>query len=265
MRLLIHLDTREDAPYENDYHYHLQAGVYSLIREGGLEQVHQKQGYKFFCFSNIFPFGDYLKGSERSLLVSSPDPTIIEAIARSSALKAKNNEPLFVGRLQFAVTSVSKPFRIGARSSEVIVRSATPIVMRIPRARYEEYELKPKVDYEYTFWRNTLPLEAFVKQLVDNIEKKWNEFSTQHTVATNRGNDPLSEPEKLMPEVLYYRFLKMVSKPITLRQERQMIIGSMWELSFAPQTLLEQRVLEFALDCGFGERNSLGFGFMNVQ
>lgn len=257
MRLQLRLIPEKDFVYDNDYHYHLQAAMYSLIREGGLGQVHEKQGYKFFCFSNIFPFGDFEKGRERNLLISSPDPDLITAIERSSVSLAKSGKALFVGRLQFSLSGVSRPFRIDANSSEVIVRSATPIVMRIPKSRYKEYELKPEKEYEYLFWRDTVPLEAFVKQLADNIEKKWKEFGTLYP-------DAAHEIEKVVPEILYYKFLKMVSKPITMKQERQMIIGSMWELSFAPRSPLERRVLEFALDCGFGERNSLGFGFMNL-
>jgi CRISPR/Cas system endoribonuclease Cas6 (RAMP superfamily) len=37
--------------------------------------------------------------------------------------------------------------------------------------------------------------------------------------------------------------------------------GSLWQLGFSDDT--DKSVQVFALDCGLGERNSLGFGFIN--
>jgi CRISPR/Cas system endoribonuclease Cas6 (RAMP superfamily) len=39
------------------------------------------------------------------------------------------------------------------------------------------------------------------------------------------------------------------------------VIGSLWELGFSHE--VDESIQVFALDCGLGERNSLGFGFMN--
>jgi hypothetical protein len=78
LRLLLKLVPKKSHAYVNDYHYHLQAAIYSLIREGRLPDVHEKKGYKFFCFSNIFPYGDFEQGKEMNLLVSSPDIRIID-------------------------------------------------------------------------------------------------------------------------------------------------------------------------------------------
>jgi CRISPR/Cas system endoribonuclease Cas6 (RAMP superfamily) len=39
--------------------------------------------------------------------------------------------------------------------------------------------------------------------------------------------------------------------------------GSIWEFSFSHLDWKKREVLRFGLDAGFGEENSLGFGFMN--
>ena len=258
MRLSLKLIPKKSHAYVNDYHYHLQAAIYSLIRAGGLPSVHEKKGYKFFCFSNIFPFGDFKQGLERNLLVSSPNPAIIESIERAAFSKARSGQLLAMGLVQFTNSDVSKPFRIKLVEPELTVRSATPIVMRIPKIRYEEYGIKPQIDYDYVFWRETVPLDAFVKQLRDGMVKKWKDYFPNGVDDGNRHVE-----EELLPEITYYKFIKTLSKPLIVKQERQIIIGSLWEIGFALTSDIQRRMLEFAVDCGFGERNSLGFGFVN--
>ena len=263
LRLLLKLVPKKSHAYVNDYHYHLQAAIYSLIREGGLPEVHEKRGYKFFCFSNIFPFGDLKQGVERNLLVSSPDHAIIESIEHAAFSKIKSGQPLVMGELQFAISDVSKPFRINLEGPEITVHSATPIVLRIPKIRYEEYGIKPKVDYDYVFWRETISLGAFVKQLRDNIAKKAKEYLEGQ--GENSSEQVLySNEEAFLPAVVSYKFIRSVAKPITVKGDRQIIIGSIWDISFRAESADLTRTLGIALDSGLGERNSLGFGFMNA-
>ncbi|MEM4324025.1 MAG: CRISPR-associated endoribonuclease Cas6, partial [Candidatus Nitrosocaldaceae archaeon] len=56
---------------------------------------------------------------------------------------------------------------------------------------------------------------------------------------------------------------------IHVHGNKHIVIGTLWRFWFN----LEQyercsailKLLQFALDVGFGERNSLGFGFMNID
>lgn len=249
---------RASHPYVNDYYYHLQAAIYSLIREGGLPDVHEKKGYKFFCFSNIFPFGDFKEGIDKNLLVSSPNKELIDAIRRASFARLESRTSLIVGELQFSFVNVSDSFELPL-GEEVTVRSATPIIVRIPRSRYEDYGIKPKVNYDYVFWRDTIPLEAFVKQLRDSMAKKWKEYWLE------ADQTEFESESNLLPPITAYTFFKTVSKPITLKLETQLAIGSLWELGFVAATNKQRDFLNFSIDCGFGERNSLGFGFVNAK
>jgi CRISPR-associated endoribonuclease Cas6 len=43
----------------------------------------------------------------------------------------------------------------------------------------------------------------------------------------------------------------------------QIIIGTLWEFVFNPN--LDKKLINFILDVGLGERNSLGFGFVNLK
>jgi|SRR5690348_15490905 len=75
-RLLIKLPAKENSAYEMEYNHHIQGLIYRLL-SGSKYDNHDKQGYKFFCFSNIFPFNDLRKNDQRNLIISSPNGELI--------------------------------------------------------------------------------------------------------------------------------------------------------------------------------------------
>lgn len=54
---------------------------------------------------------------------------------------------------------------------------------------------------------------------------------------------------------------KQVSTKIQMHDTDVIVIGPLWEMGFSND--IDESVQVFALDCGLGERNSLGFGFVN--
>jgi len=249
--------------YDNDYHYHLQAAVYSLIREGGLTNLHEKNGYKFFCFSNIFPFGNFKTNEEKKLLISSPSKSIMQAIVQSIRNKIRTNEELKVGDMAFQIVRFEGPFRLRLSKPRAKVRTETPIIVRIPSYNLVNLQgiNKNITKYKYVYWRETIPPTYFHDQLYDNMEKKIKEYAVLF------GSDNFIRFLSLgvnVPKPSLLRFIKTVSKRITVRGIEHVVIGSLWEFEFLFDTIIETQMLEFILDCGLGERNSLGFGFCNV-
>jgi CRISPR-associated endoribonuclease Cas6 len=78
-RLLIKLRATEDTNYEMEYHHDLQGLIYNILR-GSEYDNHNEKGYKFFTFSNIFPFSDLRKNDLRTLLISSPNGDFISYV-----------------------------------------------------------------------------------------------------------------------------------------------------------------------------------------
>jgi CRISPR-associated endoribonuclease Cas6 len=260
LRLLLKLSPKKSHVYMNDYHYHLQAAVYSLIRDGGLPDLHEKKGYKFFCFSNIFPFGDFRMNEEKRLLISSPSSEIISAIADSVRRKAETGDELKVGDMVFSIGTFEGPFRLNLQRPKTVVKSETPIVIRIPKYRLPHDVRFSR--YKYVYWRETLPPSYFVSQLIDNAEKKLKELRE------TRGESNLTESfnaDTISNSLSFARFLRTVSKKVSIRGSEHLIIGSLWECGFIIRSDEDAQVLESILDCGLGERNSLGFGFCNVK
>ncbi|MGQ9719544.1 MAG: hypothetical protein ACUVWK_06900 [Nitrososphaerales archaeon] len=111
MRVIVKLEALEDCAYDYEYHHYLQGLIYNLIKGSEYSYLHDKKGYKFFCFSNIFPVMDLKKGDNRTLIISSPDDLFIERLG-GAFLK---NE-IYFSSISFATLPTSLTFSLGQKT-----------------------------------------------------------------------------------------------------------------------------------------------------
>ena len=80
---------------ETDYHYQLQSFIYSLLENSAqFSQLHDKKGYKFFCFSNIFsPSGSNDNTDIRYIIISSPSRDFVRYVSMM-LIKIKERQEL---------------------------------------------------------------------------------------------------------------------------------------------------------------------------
>ena len=249
MRLLLKLNSMKDCSYDLKYFNKLQGFIYNLIKDTEYFFLHNKRNYKFFCFSNIYPVGEIKSNEKRNLMISSPDDKFIEVIEKKLKNFIKERKPLNIGEYQFELEQIKK-FRIKLKNNLNLV-SATPIIIRIPERNYEKYGIPKQFRKKrYVYWRPQYSFEAFVKQLEENLIKKYNEF-----YKTNLNIEKIFE---------MFKFKKQVVNHAIINGKEQIMVGSIWEFWFSYLNKEQKKILKFGIDCGFGERNSLGFGFMNV-
>jgi len=251
MRLLFKLRPVKNCEYDLKYFHKLQGFIYNLLKETEYGILHDKAGYKFFCFSNIFPIGDMKVGDVRNLIISSPDRIFIKFLKDKLSEFIGTNKPLNIGEMQFELESISA-IRTRLRRNYRLI-SATPIVIRIPEKNYEKYNIPKRFrKRRYVYWRPEYSFEAFVKQLEENLLKKHNEFYKENF-----------EIERI------FEMYKLIKGPVInhaiINGKEQIFVGSLWEFIFSYLSKEQKKILEFGIDCGFGERNSLGFGFINVK
>lgn len=243
MRLLLILESLVDSAYDLKYYHKLQGFVYNQLKDTPYCSVHNKKGAKYFCFSNIFPIGDMRCGDTRKLLISSPDPVLIKTLQK----KIEAVEKVNIGDMSFRLKeSKIVNSRILSKSK---IRCSTPIVLRIPQNKYAKYGITEEKQDEY--WKPKYPLECFVKQLEENMIKKYNEFHGTKM-------DEFAIFEK-------FRFVKPSVNHVVIDNKERILVGSIWEFDFSILDQRKKELLQFALDCGFGERNTYGFGFVNVM
>ncbi|MEM3062338.1 MAG: CRISPR-associated endoribonuclease Cas6, partial [Nitrososphaerota archaeon] len=119
------------------------------------------------------------------------------------------------------------------------------IIIRISIEKYHG-KVTDTAPYKEVFWRKDHPVDLFIESLEANMKKKFAEFTG-------------SQIDGRIFE--RYVFKKQVSTKLEMVNSKIPIIGSLWELEFSSD--IHPHIQTFALDCGFGERNSLGFGFVN--
>jgi len=248
MRLLVELRALCDCVYDLMYYHRLQGFLYGLLKGSAYGGLHDGRGYKFFSFSNIFPSKDMYEADLRRLLVSSPDADLIRVLGDRLDGLCRERTRVNLGEMSFIVERVS--FLEPRVDRSCVLASGTPIIVRVPRANYALYGIDPPRDYPYVYWRKQYPFDAFIRQLEDNLFKKYNMF---HGVSVE--SFPLFEQ---------FIFQKQVCNHVIIEGKEVKVFGSLWRFIFSFLDGEKKRIIQFALDAGFGELNSLGFGFVNM-
>lgn len=184
-------------------------------------------------------------------MISSPDEDFIKTVRER--LTAHTGQSIRLGKMVFKVDQVELRKVILASSTfgEIVLSSGTPIVVRIPQYRWKEYSIQPKRGYRFVYWRKEHTPTAFIKQLEENLLKKYSEYFS----AQEQRNLQLFE--KL-------EFRRQVAIPLKMKGRETTAIGTLWDFHFASIDETKRRILQFGLDAGLGEMNSLGFGFVNL-
>lgn len=218
------------------------------MMESGFPLVHDKKGYKPFCFSNIFPFGDMMAGESRSFIIATPSDAIAKGLV--GYLPNLKESTLHIGDCSFILESW-RAFEVVLNKPPVQLICGTPILLRIPERNYDIYEI-PEEERRtgYVYWRPQIAFEAFIKQLSENLIKKYNQF-----YGTEIGTIPIFQE---------FMFKKTVHTRYTIDGKSYGAAASLWEFQWSYLSDIQRRILEFGLDAGFGERNSMGFGFVNL-
>jgi CRISPR-associated endoribonuclease Cas6 len=248
MRLLLRLKCSNSSLYEMQYHYHLQGFIYHLLKGSIYEHIHDKEGYKFFCFSNIFPAKNLQKGDIRTLIISSPDLEFIlhlDKVLRHEWSTAEIN----VGCMKFRIDYIDKLVKKVPNDLPVTLITGTPIIVRIPSEKYIKYGIEPKREYGYIYWRSGHPIDLFISQVQSNLLKKYSEYCTLTNIVedehltSSRQQTTFSFFQKL-------KFKKQISTRVIMKGFEQVIIGTVWEFVFNPD--FNPDLIQFALDAGLG-------------
>lgn len=241
MRCLVTLQADQEQTYTSAYHIKLQGLLYRVLSEAGYEFVHEERPFKFVVFSNIFPPRDMSDGEQRTWIVASPHEHLIERFSETIA----GYNTVTVGEQRYTVERTTE-FEI-TPDHHATLETGTPIVVRIPAQRCEEYGID--AEYDDVYWRLDHPTEAFTTELEQNLAAKYRRYYDR-------------EP----PDPPYFTELtprKEVAIPLHYDDDVVQTIGTTWEIEFDCLNRAEYRLLKLAYCAGLGELNTTGFGFIN--
>lgn len=239
MRLLIQIKTKENFVYSEVNQSFIQSFIWNLLKDTEYSEMHDKPKFKFFSFSNIFPVSDFKEEEKKQFIISSPDKQLIEILAE----KLENTKKFNLGTHEFNLTD-SKKITVELKSRW---QTGTPIVLYENNQENKYYSVKRNPD-----------LGFFLERLKENALKRYNIFY----------NENLDFEGPLFDRMF---FKKQVAVHLRKNQKEFIIIGTIWEFELNLFKLKNNnlhnptsRFYNFIMDSGLGEKNSLGFGFINM-
>ncbi|MEM5832156.1 MAG: CRISPR-associated endoribonuclease Cas6 [Candidatus Aenigmatarchaeota archaeon] len=204
----------------------LQGFFYSLfLKSEKLKNKHEQKGFKFFCFSDVFKINNSF-----FIIFSSPDKELVEETKEV----LKKIEYFYMGYSLFKKEKIKViDIKIGKK---IKWQTGSPIVVY--------YKNRP-----FSFIKDK-NYSIFVERLKENSLKKYEAFFKESI--------EIGDIFDLM------KIKKSVSIPLEKHGKKFLIFGSLFDLlekSYIENK--ERKFYKFLLDCGLGEKNSLGFGFVN--
>lgn len=231
MRLIIKFNPLCNEDYFKIGKYDIQGFIYALLQNSEFHEYHDLKGFKYFNFSNVFPISDYQLNNEKSLIISSPSSALIKLLY----YKLSNIEVFRLNKFFMEIKSLKL---LNSKSSKNIM-VGTPIALYEDNINNRYYSFKSNPDFNF-----------FFERLKDNAIKKYNSYYHEN----------IYFDEDLFDS---FEFNKEVSVQMNIHNNKFIIIGSLWK-SFEKDIIKENRKFyNFIFDCGLGEKNSLGFGFVN--
>lgn len=253
MRVLARLTARAETAYDNTYHHKLRGRVWRALRDTRFESRHETNDPPGFSYSNPFPPRDMEAGDNRTLLVASPNEELLAHVAADLL----DDRELNIGEMPFRVTDLSDlDPDVGEPGTSGTLETGTGLLVRIPPWRCDEYGIDHPGGDTAVFWRPEHTMEPLRNQLEMNLDKKHGLFMPDYLPG------PSDVDGELFDE---YELLKTFAIPVTVTEgEQQTFVLSKWRFGYTVRDDDHRRHLNLALNCGLGERNSLGFGFVNI-
>lgn len=265
MRIQLKLKIAKDFSYDTKYYSKFQGFIYKQLIDTPYRFLHEKKGYKFFCFSNVFPLEiektgvkPLREGQIKRWVISSVDKGLIYVLHKKLEEIKEESSIINLGEMQFYLEEVSEPKSIKIKKRRLTIKTETPIILRISKKTYKKYGVEPPKEYKYLFWRPKWPLELFIEPLTNNLLNKYREFYQLKEKEFEKFKN------KVLPLFQRLEFNKTVVSHVLINGKEQRFFGSLWKFHFDYLNNEQKKLLEFAVDCGFGEKNSYGFGFVNV-
>jgi CRISPR-associated endoribonuclease Cas6 len=237
----------------NDYHDKLQGRLWGALEGTQYDELHDANRPKPFAYSNPFPPDDMTEGDERTLLVASPDEELLAHIAAD----LQEERELNIGEMPFRVEEIT-PLDpdVGEPGTSGTLSTGTGVLVRIPPWRFDDYGIDVDHD-EAEFWRPEHTMEPFRNQIEANLDQKHELYCPDYLPGPSAVNGGLFDGHEL---------IKTFAIPVTpTTGEQETWVLSKWRFDYTVRDDDHRRHLNLTLDVGIGERNSLGFGFVNIE
>lgn len=235
MRLLMKFIPQWDYDYYSIYKHKIQGFIYSLLKdETRINFDHENKQFKFFTFNDIFPVGKIRKNKPNTLIVSSPNKKFIYELERN----IDKEQTYHLSGCPIKVYS-TKVIELPLRDTFI---TGSPIVL------YHDHK-----ENEYFSFEKHKNLSFFMDRLKENGIKKYRAY---------KQNDFEME-ENLFDKMVFNKEVVVINEK---DKSKFIHIGSTWKILKKEGIKKGYRdFYDFIMECGLGEKNSMGFGFINPK
>lgn len=235
-RLILAINSKEELDDSYFEKYHFASSIYSILGGTGFPDLHLSNDFRFFSFSDFFPAGPMKPDEVKKIIISSPDEKLIDSL--HEAISAKNY--LY---LKDKILEVQQIEKFAVKESVRDFTTGSPVVL-----------YKDNLKNLFFSIRDGDNLSFFLRRLKDNALKKYRQFY----------DDENFDLDEFIFDSLNFR--KEVRVRLEKRGKEFYFIGTMW-YSMKKFRIRRDYVpfYRFVMDCGIGEKNSLGFGFLNPR
>ncbi|ADG13896.1 CRISPR-associated protein Cas6 [Methanocaldococcus infernus ME] len=235
MRVKVSLSADEPFKISFNHQYYLASAIYNIVKEGNpnfAEKLHKIRDFKFYTFSTLkLPrrviYKDYLESYDGKayFYVSSPNKEFIECFVNGLFEKGR----IRVGNIIFHIERISL---LESPKEFKILKTLSPIYLKTKVE--EDGRLKTK---------DLLPTHSkFYENLKKNLKRKYEKYFNKEC---NLDFD--------------FEILKFKPKRVKIKG------GYLTCSDLVFKVWGDYELIKFGYDCGFGEKNSLGFGMVEVS
>lgn len=248
---MLGLTTLRDIEYQNDYHHKLRGRILKGIKGTEFKNLHDKNTVKF-NFSNPFPRKNYNEGEEANVIVSSPHDAMINILAEHF----RTNTEFNIGEMPFRVDKVARfSTDVGEPMTEGKLKSSVGLNLKISDEEMEEYQVGNSY-MSNPSWEPDFGMELFKKKIVETTCWKLDE------IYTNKHPNPDNFTDLFQAVELGRVFPTEI--PIN-KNYTETLLAVQTTFDYQIENDQHRRWLNTLVDCGIGNRNPYGFGFMNIK
>ncbi len=248
MRIVLKLKANKDCIQNRENNSKFYTGmhgwIYNKLKNTEFSEVYGQKGFKPFCFSNLFLIKNKeIKENEiYNIIISSPNEMFMIAFLSNINTPEKVN----LGEYSFELISYKPLGKKGINESDILESETITNITIRENGKRKAITLNENPD-------------VFKEHLNKNLIRKFNQY--------NKGN--IEDDFKLLEniEIKEIKESKSAIKINLVNNSDNLftVIGSRYRFEIGNIGETQKKILECCYDLGFGERNSFGFGFMNIK
>ncbi len=252
MRIMLRLKSNKEVAQNKENNSKFYTGmhgwIYGKLKNTDFSEVYSKKEFKPFCFSNIFSIKNEKINEDEmyNVIISSPNEMIMIALLSNIDV----GEQINLGEYSFELISY-KPLARKEIQNFSKLNNETLLNICLPEDKKGKLAKKA-----ITLERDP---ENFKKQLAKNLTRKYNQYYEKN----------IEEGFNLWKNVKITQ-IENSEKVVRLNLIKESdnffdVIGARYSFEIGEIDETQRAIFQLCYDLGFGERNSFGFGFMNIK